>query len=141
MADLKEKEANAQKSLANLQQNLADAEKELLEKKEDLAKTTEEKEAIETYLLKIKPGCDFITSNFETRESHRATEKAALENAVELIKGTPAFQAAVTAADHEALGKCKDTCVKDEAHVECKACLADTTIPGYCAGHAGTKGC
>lgn len=26
-------------------------------------------------------------------------------------------------------------------HVECKACLAEVEVPGYCAGHPGTQGC
>merc|ERR1719160_1431637 len=33
----------------------------------DLQKTTKEKIALERYLLKIKPGCDFITENIDTR--------------------------------------------------------------------------
>merc|ERR1719261_748659 len=68
-------------------------------------------------------------------------EKAALEKATELLKETPAYKAAVTAAEQEAMAECKETCVGREAHAECKACLADVTVPGYCAGHPGTEGC
>merc|ERR1719301_243221 len=80
-----------------------------------------QKEAIEAYLEKIKPGCDFITTNFDTREEYRKIEKEALEKAVELLKASPAYKAAVTKAEHEAMGDCKDICVGNEAHVTCKA--------------------
>merc|ERR1719240_2391211 len=141
MTQLKDEEAKAEKTLAKLQDDLAEKEKELLETQEDLKATTEDKEAIEAYLLKIKPGCDFITKNFDLREKNRATEKAALEKAIKLIKGTPAYKTAVNQATVESYGDCKEPCVKDEDHVECKACMADVTIPAYCAGHKGTPGC
>merc|ERR1719446_479192 len=141
MTKLKDEEAKAEKSLAKLQDDLAKTEKDLLDAQEDLKATTKEKEAIEAYLLKIKPGCDFIDKNFDLREKNRATEKAALEKAVKLIKGTPAYKTAVNAATVESYGDCKEPCVEDEDHVECKACMADVTIPAYCAGHKGTPGC
>merc|ERR1719194_344984 len=141
MAELKAKEEDSQKTLASLQEKLAEAEKDLLDAQEDLKATTKDKEAIEAYLLKIKPGCDFITKNFDLREKNRGTEKAALEKAIKLIKGTPAYKSAVNAATVESYGDCKEPCVKDEDHVECKACMADVTIPAYCAGHKGTAGC
>jgi hypothetical protein len=75
MTKLKKEEAAAEKSLVKLQKTLADKEQELLEAEEDLKSTTKDKEAIETYLLKIKPGCDFITSNFDVREENRETAK------------------------------------------------------------------
>jgi len=140
MATLKSEEASLQESLATLQESLAEAEKSLLEKQTDLKNTEAAKAAIEDYLLKIKPGCDFITSNFDLRESNRATETASLENAVTLIKGTPAYTSAVAEAHQESLGGCQSKCA-DEENVLCKACLADVTIPGYCAGHPDTAGC
>merc|ERR1719333_1570941 len=141
MAKLKKEEADAEKSLANLQEDLAEKENSLLEAKEDLKSTTKDKEAIEAYLLKIKPGRDFITTNFDLREKNRETEKTALEKAIKLIKDTPAYKSAESEATVESYGKCKEPCVKDEADVTCKACMADVTIPAYCAGHKGTKGC
>merc|ERR1719446_92154 len=141
MQDLKDKEASDEKSLAELQTTLAKKEEELVMKRKELKATTEEKLSIEAYLLKIKPGCDFITKNFDTREKNRATEKAALEKAIGLIKGTPAYKTAVNQATVESYGDCKAPCTKDEDHVECKACMADVTIPAYCAGHKGTPGC
>jgi len=141
MADLKDKEAKSEKTLADLQETLAEKEEELLKAQEDLKATTEDKEAIEAYLLKIKPGCDFITENFKLREKNRATEKAALKKAIKLIKGTPAYKSAESERTVESYGDCKEPCVEDEAHVKCKACMADVTIPAYCAGHKGVKGC
>jgi hypothetical protein len=141
MAKLKKEEADSEKTLADLQETLAEKEEELLSAKEDLKATTEDKEAIEAYLLKIKPGCDFITENFDLREKNRATEKKALEKAIKLIKGTPAYKTFVSESTVESYGDCKEPCVEDEADVKCKACMADVTIPAYCAGHKGTPGC
>merc|ERR1719262_595794 len=141
MTSLKKQEAEDEKRLSKLQEDLAETQEKLLQAQEDLKATTEDKEAIEAYLLKIKPGCDFIDKNFDLREKNRATEKAALEKAIKLIKGTPAYKTAVNQATVESYGDCKEPCVKDADHVECKACMADVTIPAYCAGHKGTAGC
>merc|ERR1719453_137165 len=111
MTQLKEEEAALQKSLAKLQEDLSTAEKDLIEKTEDLKKAKTAKATIEDYLLKIKPGCDFITTNFDTREANRKTENDALANAVTLIKATPAYIAAVQASKEEGFGKCKETCL------------------------------
>jgi len=141
MTKLKKEQADGEKNLADLQDTLAQKEKDLLDAQEDHKTTTADKEAIEAYLLKIKPGCDFITTNFKLRTANRATEKGALEKAVTLIKETPAYKTAVNAATVESYGHCKEPCVKDTNHVNCKACQADVTLPAYCAGHKGTKGC
>jgi len=141
MQALKTEEANLQAQLAENRKLLADKEQELLEKKKDLKATEADKKALEEYLVEIKPGCDFITTNLDLRNTNRANEKAALENAVSLIKGTPAYTEAMDAAHQESLGDCRDICAEGEAHVNCKACLAKTSVPGYCAGHAGTVGC
>jgi hypothetical protein len=141
MTKLKKEEADSEKRLAKLQETLAEKEEQLLAAKEDLKATVADKEAIEAYLLKIKPGCDFITENYELRTKNRLIEKEALEKAASLIKGTPAYKAAVNEATVESYGKCKEPCVADVEDVTCKACMADVTIPGYCAGHPDTKGC
>jgi len=104
-------------------------------------KTESEKLAIEQYLEKIKPGCDFITDNYEDREKSRGLETEALKKAVTLLKGTPAFTAAKATEKKKSWGKCRKICTRDEAHADCKACLADVSVPGYCAGHPGTAGC
>mmetsp|Transcript_69995 Transcript_69995/g.198381 ORF Transcript_69995/g.198381 Transcript_69995/m.198381 type:complete len:761 (+) Transcript_69995:70-2352(+) len=141
MAQLKTQEGNLQTSLLQDQKALADAELDLAGKRADLERTEREKTAIERYLEKIKPGCDFITTNFADRKQYRQQETAALDKAVQLLSATPAFAAAKTAEKHSAWGACAGTCVVDEAHVDCKACLAGVSVPGYCAGHPGTQGC
>merc|ERR1719389_234720 len=141
MTDLKKEQAKLEGSLSKLQEDLATAEKTLIEKKEDLKDAETAKAKIEAYLLQIKPGCDFITKNFDLREKNRKTETDALEKAVKLIKATPAYKKAVNEATVESYGDCKEPCVADADDVKCKACMADVTIPAYCAGHKGTKGC
>jgi len=141
MQGLKDDEAADEESLAELQKTLADKEEELVLKHGELKATEAEKEAIEAYLKKIKPGCDFITTHFDERERNRATETTALNRAKDLIKDTPVYKNYV-AEDHvESFGDCKEPCTEDEDHVTCKACMAKTSEPGYCAGHPGTKGC
>lgn len=130
-----------QESLVKSKGALAEAEKNLVIKRQELEKTEREKLTIEQYLEKIKPGCDFITKNFDTREKNRETETKALDKAAKLLKGTPAYASAKAAEKEEGFGKCKETCLKDESHVDCKSCLADVSVPGYCAGHPGTAGC
>merc|ERR1719235_2173345 len=141
MTDLKKEQAKLEGSLVKLQEDLASAEKSLIEKKEDLKDAETAKAKIEDYLLKIKPGCDFITTNFDLREKNRETEVKALDKAVKLIKDTPAYKVAVQEAKEKGFGKCKALCVKEEAGAKCQACLADVTVPAYCAGHKGTPGC
>lgn len=142
MAKLKEEERELEESLAKLKKTLAEKQAELLESQKMLKETIAVKEAAEAYLLKIKPGCDFITANFDKREAHRAAESKALEKTAELLKGTPAYKAAESQAELESLGSCQDICVEEgRSHAKCKACLADVTVPGYCAGHPGTDGC
>merc|ERR1719217_121079 len=110
MTDLKKEEADLEKSLAELSKTLAEKKEELFNKEEELKKTKDEKKKLEECLDDIKPGCDFITENYEDRKKNRETEKGALENAVKLIKDTPAYAAAEHAIAQEALGDCKDIC-------------------------------
>jgi DNA repair exonuclease SbcCD ATPase subunit len=141
MGELKQEESDLTDALAQLKEKLAEAEKALAQARADLEKTEKEKLAIERYLESIKPGCDFIIDNYDARETARSDETSALEKAVELLKASPGFATAETVDLHEEWGPCKETCIKDEAHVECKACLAKVTVPGYCAGHPDTAGC
>jgi chromosome segregation ATPase len=141
MTSLKREEASSEKSLGSLQETLATKEEELLQARVDLKDTTKDKEEIEAYLEQIKPGCDFITTNFDEREASRKTEKDALEKAVGLIKATPAYTTAMAAAKVESFGDCKTPCQKDETDVKCLACQADVTVPAYCAGHKNVNGC
>jgi hypothetical protein len=141
MTELKKQEADSQISLTKLNEDLTTAEKTLITKKEDLKDTEAAKVKIEEYLLSIKPGCDFITTNFDTREANRKTEIEALDRAVTLIKASPAYASAMEKAKTESFGKCAELCNTDEAGAKCKACMADVTVPAYCAGHPGTSGC
>merc|ERR1719378_1446597 len=99
MASLKTEEESLETSLVTLKKTLADKELELEKQREELDITTREKVAIERYLEQIKPGCDFITENFDFRESSRAEEKAALEKAVTLLTETAAYKAAVSSEE------------------------------------------
>jgi len=99
MEELKKTEEELRKSLVKYQKELADAEKDLEMKKLDLEKTEHDKAAIEKYLKTIKPGCDFITDNYDDREKNRALETKALEKAATLLKDTPAYKAAVAKED------------------------------------------
>lgn len=141
MTDLKALEAADQKLLADLQGELAEKEKELLDKNKDLKATEEVKASIEAYLLKIKPGCDFIVQNIALRDRARDEETTALVGAKRLIEDTPVYKEAVMAATNETLGDCADICHNNDDHVDCKACVAKTSVPGYCAGHPLTTGC
>lgn len=141
MQALKDEESGLEKNLAQLQKTLADKEETLLLKKQELKKSILEKIAVEEYLVSIKSGCDFITKNFDAREKNRATEAAALKKARTLIKKTPVDKTAMAEAKEDSFGDCKKPCLENEKHVKCKACMAETSIPRYCAGHQGTDGC
>lgn len=131
-----------QENLAKLKVTLAETEEALLGKQSEHKATVAEKEAIEAYLLKIKPGCDFITKNIETRKANRKDEEEALKGAVKLLKDSPAYQTWVSEDHDEKLGDCLSICKEvGEEHAKCKACLAKVSVPGYCAGHPGTDGC
>merc|ERR1719326_1045143 len=113
MNNLKKEEAELQETLATLNETLAETQEALAGARKEKAKTVAEKEAIEAYLSKIKPGCDFITENIEERNTFRGHEQDALKGAIDLIKGTPAYTAAVTAQAHEDLGECKNVCLAE----------------------------
>ena len=142
MTTLTTEENRLRKELARLNEELSSAELELEGKQKLKKATVEEKEASEAYLAKIKRGCDWIDANIENRQQSRADETKALLNARTIIKNTPAYTNAVEAQRQEDLGDCKDVC-NDEGtgHAKCKACLAKTSVPGYCAGHPATPGC
>jgi len=144
MEELTASLAELQSDLAKMQGELAENELSLENERIELEKTEKAKLAIERYLEKIKPGCDFIDENLELRNTAREDEKAALENAKELLKGTPAYQQAKAKEEKLALGKCADTCEKSadgKDGAECQACIADTTVPTYCAANPDTPGC
>merc|ERR1719473_592426 len=141
MAELKEDERTFGQNIADFKLQQAQLKKKLLGHEEDYKATKADKEALENFLAKIKDGCDFITKNIDDRKENRATEKESLEGAVTLIKGTPAYLTYEDEAHNESLGDCLSICNGNEDHVDCKACLAKVTVPGYCAGHPDTTGC
>jgi len=140
MKDLTAEMAGLQKTLVDLEKDLSEKELSLGQEREALSAAESEKTMTEKYLVSIKPGCDFITFHYEMREKSRAEEKTALNKATELLKETPVYKTAVAEADLASLGTCQQRCL-DREHVECKACLAGVTVPGYCAGHPTTVGC
>merc|ERR1719377_471668 len=147
MTALTSAESGLQESIGQYKLDLANTEKQHEQAHEDLATTTKEKKAIEEYLAQIEPGCTFIQTNLETRKQNREAETTALKQAITLLEGTPAFQAAEAAAEQEALGECGQEggpCAPDgpgRGHAECEACLEGVTVFGYCAQNASADGC
>jgi len=141
MAALKKSEADDMTNLATLKKDLALAKQEMEAKHEELHATEREIMTLERYLESINPGCDFIVNNIATRNANRAQEQAALQNAIGTLEATPAFKAAQDTAKKESYGSCYAKCIDNEAHVDCQACLAKVSKPGYCAGHPSTPGC
>merc|ERR1719379_2684320 len=92
MTDLKSQEGASMDTIADLKEQLAEKEKSLSETNVDLTKTLKEHKAIEKYLLKIKPGCDFITTNIEMRREMRAGETESLHSAINTLKETPVYK-------------------------------------------------
>merc|ERR1719439_404130 len=142
MTDLKSQEATLLDTIADLSEDLAEKSKSLLETDEELTKTLAEHKAVEKYLIKIKPGCDFITENIDFRDEHRQAEIAALQGAEDALKSTPVYQKAAAEAEKAALGECADKCpVGEDKNLACKACIAGTSESGYCGGHANDPVC
>merc|ERR1712085_10638 len=71
MQGLTDEEAQLRETLATLKESLATKTKALLEKEKNHKATVAEKESLEAYLVKIEPGCDFITLNIGTRKANR----------------------------------------------------------------------
>jgi hypothetical protein len=146
MAALKASEEGYVEDLEKFNLDLATFKKELEEAKEDSSATTAEKEAIENYLAQIKPGCDFIAQEYTARKSARDAETAALTTAIDKLKATPVFAAALAAAKKEELGKCAEICEPEGGpsrmeHAECQACQSGVTVIGFCAGNPDVDGC
>jgi len=141
MTEHKESEKTLQETLAARQLELTEKEEELLSKRADLKSTVEVKDSVDAYMAKIKDGCDFIDENYESRKTSRTAESDALNTAISALKESAAYKNAMDEAEIESFGDCADKCTIDKEHVDCKACLAKVTVPGYCAGHPGTAGC
>merc|ERR1719482_2592099 len=146
MASLKTSEEGYMEDLEKFNLDLATFQKELEEAREDSSSTTAEKEAIENYLAQIKPGCDFITQEYSARKAAREAETTALNTAIDKLKATPVFAAALAKAKKEELGKCAEICEPEGGpsrmeHAECQACQSGVTIIGFCTGNPDVDGC
>jgi len=141
MESLTKGEAKYEESIVKLKKALAGKEKDLDAAFESETKKEKEQIAIERYIAKLKPGCDFILNKYDERKTARKAEKKALGTAQSKLKGSPSYKSAIAKAKEDGFGKCKDLCVADEAGAECKACQGGISVPGYCAGHSGAKGC
>merc|ERR1719401_2069122 len=143
MTQLKKSEGDMVDELAKLQSSLATAQQELEHAQAQLAAAIKDKEAAQAYLLEIKPGCDYITKNIDTRNANRVTEKKALENAQAALRNSPIYLKAMDDLELESFGECRPKC-EGGLNVEaapCKACLAKVTVPAFCASYPGTPGC
>eukprot|EP00933_Yihiella_yeosuensis_P063275 TRINITY_DN66393_c0_g1_i1.p1 TRINITY_DN66393_c0_g1~~TRINITY_DN66393_c0_g1_i1.p1 ORF type:complete len:667 (+),score=243.62 TRINITY_DN66393_c0_g1_i1:119-2119(+) len=98
MKALTDAEKAARDTIQTTSADMAESNQELDGKKEQLASTQNEKKSIEEYLASIKSGCDFMAANFDKREAAREKESKALGDAIDSIKGTPAYKKAEAAA-------------------------------------------
>merc|ERR1719350_2026514 len=101
------------------------------------------KARVEQHLAEIKPGCDWIAAHYDARVQHRGAESGALQSVTLAIHDTPIYQQEKTQEQEAAWDKwneCTPKCATDEGpqHVNCKACLAKTTVIGYCTGNPMT---
>jgi len=90
MKDMAEAQETLEKQSADLRQQIADAEERLQNAKNEFDRQSEIERKIEEYMASIKPGCDFILENFDTRTKNRETEKQQLEfgrNKVQELEG------------------------------------------------------
>lgn len=94
MKALVDGEASLQETIAKINADLASTEKGLVEKHADQDNTERQKIALERYIEKMKPGCDFILKNYEDRTKSRALEKKSLQEVKAKLKTTPAFASA-----------------------------------------------
>jgi len=149
MAALVAVETTTKTDIVKQKANLAKAEAKRGEDRKAKIADEKQKISIERYIVKLKPGCDFIINKHDARKTAREAEKAALASSITKLESSPAFKAAIAKSNRESFGTCLGKCTGDDKngnkndpnHVKCKACMGDVTIPGYCAGHAGTPGC
>lgn len=92
MKTLTASEEKLKAAIVDGKKEIAETNLALDESSKALADAQKQKAAAEKYLLDIKPSCDFIAANFDRREANRVAEKESLDNAIKLIKGTPAYQ-------------------------------------------------
>jgi hypothetical protein len=142
MAKLTEEQNVLLDTISSTEAGLAEKEKTKEQTIVNHGETEKDKKATERYLVAIKPGCDFMDENLDSRKAARKDEKASLKDAIEQMQATPEYKQLAAQEDLEALGDCKDTCVDNGLeNVKCLACRNDTSEAGYCTSHPGTEGC
>jgi len=132
-------------TIAETEATLAAKEKLREEKIVNHGETEKDKKAAERYLKSIKPGCDFMDENLDSRKETRRSEKSSLQEAIDEMAATPQY-AQLANQDQLAAWEekgCKDVCVdKGGDHVNCISCNEGSSPAGYCASHGGeTRGC
>eukprot|EP00435_Cladocopium_sp_Y103_P047452 s32_g13.t4 len=95
LALLTQSEADLKKSITDTTKEIADTKKELTEKHEMLEKTKQEKMSLAEYLADVQPDCAWLKAALGQREANRQAESTSLTEAIQLIKGTPAYQKAM----------------------------------------------
>jgi len=141
MTQAKKDENGLLETIAKLEENLAAKEKERVLKNINKEADENERKAAEDYLLSIKPGCDFMDQNLDSRKSSRRAEKSALADSLRLMEDTPEYKTAAAAEEAEALGECADACVGQLDHLDCKVCQTGSSPAGYCGSNPDTPGC
>jgi len=136
-------EKNTLASKATSTADLADATLKRMQALANLKAQQEELKATQDLMAKNLPGCTFVKN--PARLAARTKDSRNIAAAEAQIKDTDVYKAAVKESLHASYGKCREKCISggivDDAKVSCKACQADTTEVGYCAGHASTPGC
>lgn len=95
LALLTQSEADLKKSITETTKEIADTKQELTEKHEMLEKTKQEKMSLAQYLADVQPDCAWLKAALGQREANRRAETKSLTEAIQLIKGTPAYQKAM----------------------------------------------
>jgi len=136
-------EKNTLASKATSTEDLADATLKRMQALANLKAQQEELKATQDLMAKNLPGCTFVKD--PARLEARTKDSRNIAAAEAELKDTDVYKAAVKESLHASYGKCRAKCISggivDDAKVSCKACQADTTEVGYCAGHASTPGC
>merc|ERR1719428_2837712 len=141
MAEMKSEEQNILDSITDLEDEIAEKLNNIETTHQEREATELEQKNTERYIEEIKPGCDFIDENIETRKENRAAEIKSLNGALDAMEGTPAFKEAEAEEEREMYGSCADLCIGKKDTLDCKACMEGVTIPAYCALHKDTPGC
>jgi len=136
-------EKNTLASKASSTAELADATLKRMQALANQKAQQDELMATINLMAKNLPGCTFVKD--PARLAARTKDSRNIAAAEAQIKDTDVYKAAVKESLHASYGKCRKKCISggivDDAKVSCKACQADTTEVGYCAGHASTPGC